>query len=191
MRNLVIALVVLLFACTASAIVEGSIITFVPLEQGQLGTIDNPLKASEIVDIYITVNNPFFAMNVLVGIEDGDARIVDATGIDEAEDFGWDSDISNDPIITDRLVELGLASFLDKPAGLAAKITIQAISEGIVTIGIANGSGETFEESMDGFFRIYPVVVGELLIYQTHLPEPATVILLSLGILPAVIKRKK
>jgi hypothetical protein len=187
-----IALVILLFACTASAIVEGSIITFAPFEQGQLGTIDNPLKPSEIVDVYITVNNYFFAMNVLVGIEEGNARIIDATGIEQAEEFGWFSDISNDPIITDRLVELGLAALYDpKPAGLAAKIRIQALTEGIVIIGIANGSGVNFEPSMDGYFRVDPVVKGELLVYQTHLPEPATILLLGLGILPAVIKRKK
>ena len=189
MKKILITIIILVTTCTASAVLQGSLITFQPIEKGQPGSFENPLKPSEIIDIYITINNPFFVMDILVGIEAGNARIITATGIDEATDFGWEPECSNNPIITDRLVELGLAVFTDpKLQGTAAKVSIQAISEGVVTVGM--GDGFFFEKSVDAYFKP-PIVMGELTIYQTHLPEPATVLLFAIGMLPAIIRRSK
>lgn len=189
MRKLFMVLIVLTLATAAYAGIEGSLITFLPIEEGQPGSITNPISPSELIDIYITVDDYFFAMDVMVGFM-GPAEIVSATGKAESGLFGWSLDPSNDPLFpVSNCVEMGLeAAFYPKDSGLAAKITLRALAAGQVFLSM--GDGFSFAPSLDGYFRT-PIVMGELIIYQAEVPEPATITLISLGILPAVLKRKR
>lgn len=160
---------------------NGSMITFEDIADGQPGSITNPLEKSNFIDIYLSVDSMFFAMDVVVSVS-GPAQIVYASGSSDAAAFGWTSAQSNNPIFSTNNVEMGLAVDMSglKMAGRAAKITLKALGSGQVVLSLSNGS--LFEDtSMDSMFRV-PLANDTLTIYQTA-PEPTTVALLLLGAL--------
>ena len=187
MKKLVIMLILLALTATAGAYSFGSLVTFVPIDEGDPGSLSNPLHVGDFADVYITVDQLFFSMNVTV-LVDGPSAVMFATGKAEGDTFGWSFGPSNDPIIQPGLVEVGLAVEFDpKPAGLAAMITLQATGAGTVVLELLPGMN--FEPSMDGFFKD-PTVLGELTIYQAA-PEPTTIGILGLGFLLMRYKRKR
>lgn len=187
MRKLLVALILFSLAGTAAASSFGSLVTFAPIDEGNPGSLSNPLHVGDFVDVYITVNELFFSMNVAV-LVNGPAEIVDATGKDEAEQFGWNYSPSYEPIVTSDVAEVGLAVEFDpKPTGYAAMITLQAMAPGEVYLELVPGM--SFEPSTDGYFRD-PVVEGFLTIYQAT-PEPATVSILGLGFLLIGARKKR
>ena len=177
MKKWLITIIALLILVAGAA--NGSMITFENMADGQPGSITNPLEASNFIDIYISVDSTFFAIDVVVSVS-GPAQIVYATDTADAPDFGWDSPQSNDPIFSTNSVEIGLATSIgnNKESGRAAKITLKALQAGTVVLTIANG--DAFENySMDALLG-KPAVEGTLTIYQAA-PEPATVALLLIG----------
>jgi hypothetical protein len=186
MKKLLVALMISLLATTATASTLGGLVAFAPIDEGDPGSLSNPLHVGNFVDVYITVNDMFFSMNVAV-LVNGPADIIAATGTAQAEQFGWNIAPSHDPIIQPGIAEVGLAVEFDpKPAGYAAMITLLATGAGVVNLELVPGIN--FEPSTDGFFRD-PVVMGELTIYQST-PEPTTVAILGLGFMLIGIKKK-
>ena len=186
MKKLLVALIVFCMAGTAAASLVGSLITLAPIDEGNPGSLSSPLHVGDFVDVYITVDELFFSMNVAV-LVNGPAEVVSATGKADAEMFGWNAAPSYDPLISPGIVELGLAVEFDpKPAGLAAMITFQATAAGTVQLELVPGM--SFEPSMDAFFKD-PVVLGELEIYQTA-PEPTTIAILGSGFMLIAMKKR-
>lgn len=174
MKKWLIILIMAIFVTAASA----SLVTFEPVNAGDWGSVENPIEAGDLYDIYIIVEDEaFFAIDVVVSV-DGAAEIVSATGKANAIDFGWDVETSNDPIIGFDSVEIGLAVMYDqKFPGRAAKITLKALDEGQVNFSIAEGT--SFDESTDGLFKS-PEIAGQLAVYQAT-PEPMTIVLFAIG----------
>ena len=176
MKKWLITIIALLILVAGAA--QGSMITFEDIADGQPGSITNPLETSDFIDVYISLDVPFFAMDIVVAVS-GPAQIVYATGIDTAADFGWDVPQSNNPIFSTDSVEIGLAVDIWglKNAGQAAKITLKALGQGQVILSLSNGTN--FEKSTDHLFG--KVQANDTLtIYQTA-PEPTTIALLLLG----------
>jgi hypothetical protein len=174
-----------------------------------LGTIANPLNVGDIIDVYVEVDSEFMKIDVLFTIA-GNIEFVTASGLSDsattnnASVFGWsivnDSDIegpSYDPIwaIDGQTVEMGLAVSMEpKLAGRAALVQLKVTGQGDLTITINQGISFPYAATT----YIISSAVDEILVGDYNdstvlysVPEPATVAILVLGIIPAITKRKK
>ncbi len=181
MRKWIVLSLLAVISVTAQAVT----VTFEPVS---FGTAENPVDVSSLYDIYITTDDTLFSLDNVVTVT-GPAEIVYATGKAGAPNFGWSSEVSEEPIYGTSNVEIGLVTDISsiKEPGRAAKITLKALDIGDVLISLTNGT--SFENpSMDTKFGD-PTVTGNLTIYQAT-PEPLTVALLGLGALVVARKRK-
>ena len=208
MRNLLTILFILAIGSSSLLAVA---ITIEPDWTGDLGTIANPLNIDDVIDVHITVDAAFISLDVLFTISDN-VEFVSASGLsdsaanktNDAALFGWSTtgnpNPSYDPLWAvdgegNKTVEMGLSVGLGQPksAGNSALVQLQVTGEGELTLIINQGISFSDISTIydDGTFS--GTEVGEFSdsITLHAIPEPATVMLLTLGMIPAIIKRKK
>ena len=183
MKNLLSVLLVLCLTNIASAA-----LVYIPGEipEGDPGSATNPLKDSDYLMIPVYSDVQLLTLDVELTIQ-GPGTIDGAVGLADCEDYGWDPDLSFDPIPGTRDgVEIGMGNFgggLD-PGEPIGYYLIHCTGDGFVIVDLLSAfeQGGTFD--MD--FAEVPAA-GQLTIHQ--IPEPATVLLLGLGGL--LLRRRK
>lgn len=177
---------------------------------GDLGTISNPLNVGDIIDIYVESDSDLISLDVLFTIA-GNIEFVTASGLSDstttnnANVLGWSTNedpdfgyASYDPIwsFNGQTVEMGLSTtYFPKPAGRAALVQLRVTGQGDLTVTINQGTSFSEIPTMRVGSSMVDegILVGDysdnILLYSV--PEPATVAILVLGIIPAIAKRKK
>ncbi len=204
-------LVILSILVVAQSCLGVGNITISPDLDGDLGTSSNPLSVGDVIDVYIVVDSDFISIDVLVTIA-GNIEFVTASGLsdsvanktNDASAFGWNTNedptygySSYDPFwaADGSTVEMGLSVGLGQPksAGNAALVQLQVMGEGELTLTINQGTSFSDISTIydDGTFS--GAELGEFSDSVTlySVPEPATVMILVLGMIPAITKRKK
>jgi hypothetical protein len=138
-------------------------------------TFGNPnpsgiLAPSDVVTVPILTDNILISLDAVISLN-GPASIISATGIEDAGMFGWDLDLSADPIITSSSAEVGLGSFMGTATGVVAEVVIQCDGPGYVTVTLLPGF--TFGSSSDINLET-PTVSDSLVIHQEWVGEQVT-----------------
>lgn len=173
----------LMFATNSSA----GLVTLEQIDAGEPGSFENPINIGDILDLYVIadVEMMFAGLNLNVN---GPANIIAATGKNEAADFGWDPDVSDNPIISIENAELRLGTAETAfifPTERIAKVTIQITGAGQIQITLSDSENRDYP-NWDSMLRTADVD-GSLTIYAAA-PEPTTIAMLMAGLV--FIKRK-
>jgi hypothetical protein len=174
MKKLVVLMLVLGLMNVASA----SLVTLVPITEGQPGSATNPLQASQSITIQVTTDIELISLDsVLTAV--GPGTITDAMKIADCASYGWDSTTSSDPIIAANVAEIGGADFNLAGPGVVGYYILHCDGPGNVTVTLTPGEitvGGTFDVNYE-----VPTVSGSITVYQAAIPEPMTLSLLGLG----------
>jgi hypothetical protein len=137
-----------------------------------------------VVNLNIVTDGPLDFLYVIASVE-GDVSITGAIGIDDAAAYGWDPSLSFDPLITGNTAEIGMALFGSSNGGPV-----------VGYVEVTYGSGTVFVSGcappppgfwIDIYPPPYPVFSSSVV---TIIPEPAAIVLLGLGAL-ALLRRRK
>jgi hypothetical protein len=184
MKKLASIVLALLFANVASA----AIVTLVPIDEGAPGSATNPLKDSDYIEILINVDPKVMSVDALVEVA-GPAQVTGAVNLSDCANYGWDTSLSFDPILTTTTADIGVGDFAGGPDTdtIGGYITLHCTGAGPVTVTLMGN--QTFGGSYDLSGSPIPgsEITGTLTIHQ--IPEPATLALLGLGGL--LLRRRK
>ncbi|MHC4500599.1 MAG: hypothetical protein ACYS21_15990 [Planctomycetota bacterium] len=159
LANLVVLLVT---AAVASAVTT---VTLVPIEEGEPGSVTNPLEPSDDVLVLVTSDGGLLGLDCILTITSGPATIVDAMcGCDWWIACPWDTPCFGPPIEPDgKRAETCGAAFGAPASGIVGWFVLHCDGPGAVTVELTPGMG--CGGSMDYDFQV-PTITGSMTIHQ-------------------------